>query len=307
MARINPEKNSVLFKYNGSPAVANVVNIEENVLVSPDIKSQEYKEFDGQLGNTQSYFDEYHTTTTLSLKTKLRGNDKTSVAPETPPAISDLLKACGLTETIGADNVTYTPNHGTISPSTADVYVDGKKRSVTGIVGDLTIRGEAGLCATVEVSAQGYTSVAETTSANPDVSDDLDKEALMIMNKVSSISIDGGTYEVDSFEFRTNNNIIDIYAVSVAEYSRTDFDPKISLTLNRDSADAFWTNLNNQDDAVIEIVLGSGVGKTVTLTIDTARPLNISESKGDGKLSATLEYRCLKDATSGNHFELKFA
>lgn len=307
MALIDTKKNSVLFKYGALPTAVDVVNIEDNVLISPDIKQDDFKEFDGELGNTHSYIDDEHTTASFTVKAKLRGNDKSGLALDTPPAISDLLKASGLSEAVVADtSVTYTPNHGTLTPSQALVYVDGRKRLVDGIVCDFKLSGEVGSPALVEFSAKGYTDIADVVEANPTVT--LDKEALIIVNKVSAITEDGSTFDLKSFEFSLNNEIVDIYAVNIAKFERVDFDPKISLTGYRDSADSSsWVALAAQTLKTIIITLGTGAGKTVTLTIDSARPLTNSESNDSGKLSITKEYRCVKDATSSNHFELMFS
>lgn len=302
MGLIDTNKNSVLFKYGGVPAAANVVNIEEKVLISPNVDQKEYNELDGQLGTKKSYFDDEHITTSFTIKAKLRGNDKTGVAPETPPAISDLLKASGLTETVGLSDVTYTPNHGAITPSQALVYMDGRKRAVDGIVCDFKLSGTVGECAMIEFSAQGYTDIAHTNEANPSVT--LDSEALIIVNKIIAITEDGTTFNLKSFEFSTNNETVDIYAVDLAQFERVDFDPKVSLTGYDDSASTAWTDLAAQTTKAILITLGLGVGKTVTLKVDSASPLNVNESDDGGKLGITKEYRCTKDATSGHHFEL---
>jgi len=305
MALIDTSKNSVLFKYGATPTASNVVNIEEKVSIAPDIKQSDYKELDGELGNTKSYIDPEHTTTTFTVKAKLRGNDKTGVAPESAPAIDDLLKASGLSGAAGVSDYTYTPNHGTLTPAQATVYTDGKKRVADGIVCDFKLSGTVGECAVVEFSASGYTDIAEVSEANPAVT--LDNESLMIVNKVSAVTVGGSTFNLKSFEFTLNNEVQDIYAVNIAKYERVDFDPKITLTGYRDSADTAWSDLSAQDLKTIVITLGSGAGKTVTLTIDSARPLNNNESDDSGKLSIAKEFRCLKDATSSHHFELMFS
>jgi len=306
MGLIDTNKNSVLFKYNGTPVAGDVVNIEDKVLVAPKVDQKDYNELDGELGAKKSYFDDEHITTSFTIKAKLRGNDKTGAAPDTPPAIADLLKASGLSETVEADSdVKYTPNHGVIAPSQAAVYVDGHKRVVDGIVCDFKLSGSVGECAMVEFTAQGYTDLAHTSEANPDVT--LDAEALIIVNKVTAIAEDGNTFNLKSFDFTLNNETIDIYAVSLAQFERVDFDPKISLTGYEDSASTAWADLASQSLKAISIELGSGTGKTVTLKVDSARPLNNSESDDSGKLGITKEYRCTKDATSGNHFELTYS
>ena len=306
MALVDTEKNSVLFKYGATPGVADVVNIEDKVILSPNIAQNDFKELDGELGNTQSYIDQEHTTVDFAMKVKVRGNDKTGIAVDTPPAIADLLKASGLSETINAGtDVTYTPNHGAITPSEAVVYMDGRKRAVDGIVCDFKLSGEVGNILMADFNAKGYTDIALTTEANPSVT--LDSEALMIVNKISAVTEDATTFTLKNFEFSLNNDIQDFYAVSLAQYERVNFDPKISLTGYDDTASTAWDDLAAQNVKAIEIVLGNGAGKTVTLTIDSAIPLSNSESDDSGKLGITKEYRCLKDVTSGNHFELKWS
>lgn len=305
MSLIDTKKNIVLFKYGGTPTTSDVVNIEEFVNVAPDIKTQEYKELDGELGNTKSYIDDEHTTTNFSLQAKLRGNDKTGAAPDTPPAISNLLKSAGLSETVTASSdVTYTINHGTLSASQATVYLDGRKRLVDGIVSDFKLTGEVGLCAKVEFTCSGYTNIAFVGEANPAVT--LDSEALMIVNKISAVTIDGSTFNLKSFDFGVNNEIIDIYAVDLAKYERVDLDPKISLVGYEDSTSTAWADLAAQGLKSIVITLGSGAGKTVELKIDSAMPTTNTENDDSGKLGITREFRCIKDATSGEHFELIF-
>lgn len=302
MPLIDTNKNCVLFKYGALPTASDVVNIEENVMVSPNIDQKEFKEYDGELGNTQSYFDDEHITASFTIKAKLRGNDKTGLAPETPPAISSLLKSAGLKEEIGLDSVTYVPNHGDVSPSQAVVYLDGRKRVVDGIQSNFKLSGTVGECAMVEFEAQGYTDIAYVEEVNPSVT--LDKETLMVVNKVSAVTESGATFQLKSFEFTLNNTIVDIYAVDLAEFERTDFDPKITLNGYDKTGSTAWDDLAAQNTKAILITLGNGVGKTVTLKIDAALIMNNSESDDAGKLSISKEYRCLKHATTGNHFEI---
>jgi len=306
MALINTDKNAVLFKYGATPDATNVVNIEELVNITPDVKTEDYKEFDGELGNTKSYIDPEHTTCNFTIKSKLRGNDKTGANPDTPPSIAELLKASGLSETVTADSdVTYTVNQGTLNPAEALVYIDGKKRVADGIVCNFKLSGTVGSCAIVEFTAQGYTDITETNEANPTVT--LDSESLMIVNKVSAVTIDGTVFNLESFDFDLGNDTQDIYAVGLAQFERSNFDAKVSLTGYKDSADTTWADLAGQELKSIVITLGNGTGKTVTLTIESAIPLSPKESDKNGKMSITKEFRCIKDASSGEHFKLKWS
>ena len=310
MALLDTKQNVLLFKYGGTPTADDVVNINDVVLVSPDIKQQDFKELDGEMGNTQSYIDEEHTTAQLSIKAKMRGNNKAGDALGTPPAIKDLLLSSGLTQEVQNDGdndtgVKYYPNQGNLQPSEAFVYVDGRKRVIDGIVSDFKLSGTVGEVVIAEFTSSGYTDVLFVNETNPTVT--LDSESLMIVNKVSAITVGSAVLNLKSFDFSLNNDIQDIYAINLAKYERVDFDPKISLTAYEDSASTAWDDLATQSIKSIVITLGNGAGKTVTLTIGSAKPLTNSESDDSGKLGITREFRCLKDGTSGHHFELLYS
>lgn len=307
MARQITDKSAVLFKYNGTATSANAVTVTETPFLSPDVKSQEYKEIgSGKLGQTKNYVDANNTTVQFDLVAMLRGNDKTGVAPETPPAIADLLKACGLTESIGADNVTYAPNHDDVSSSQAVVYIDDYKRVIDGAIATLKISGTVGECAKATFSVSGYTTPAATSEANPTVT--LDTESLMIVSKVSAITVDGTTINAESFDFDIGNDIKSIYAISVGEFIRTDFKPTITLSGIKTKGDeSGWNDLIAEDVREIIIVLGSGVGKTVTITASQAKTSEMSESDNDGMVNFSRTFRCQGDASGDNHYSIKWS
>lgn len=307
MARQITDKSAVLFKYNGTATSANAVTVTETPFLSPDVKSQEYKEIgSGKLGQTKNYVDANNTTVQFDLVAMLRGNDKTGVAPETPPAIADLLKACGLTEAIGADNVTYTPNHDDVSSSQAVVYIDDYKRVIDGAIATLKISGTVGECAKATFSVSGYTTPAATSEANPTVT--LDTESLMIVSKVSAITVDGTTINAESFDFDIGNDIKSIYAISVGEFIRTDFKPTITLSGIKTKGDeSGWNDLIAEDVREIIIVLGSGAGKTVTITASQAKTSEMSESDNDGMVNFSRTFRCQGDANGDNHYSIKWS
>ncbi len=307
MARQITDKSAVLFKYNGTATSANAVTVTETPFLSPDVKSQEYKEIgSGKLGQTKNYVDANNTTVQFDLVAMLRGNDKTGVAPETPPAIADLLKACGLTETIGADNVTYTPNHNDVSSSQAVVYIDDYKRVIDGAIATLKISGTVGECAKATFSVSGYTTPAATSEVNPTVT--LDTESLMIVSRVSAITVDGSTINAESFDFDIGNDIKSIYAISVGEFIRTDFKPTIALSGIKTKGDeSGWSDLIAEDVREIIIVLGSGAGKTVTITASQAKTSEMSESDNDGMVNFSRTFRCQGDANGDNHYSIKWS
>lgn len=102
MAKSLTDKTVVLFKYNGTPAVANAVTTSNVPFVKPSIKSKTYKDVGtGKLGNQKTYIDEHQTDASFDLEIILRGNDKTGTTPTNAPKISELLKASGMIESVG--------------------------------------------------------------------------------------------------------------------------------------------------------------------------------------------------------------
>lgn len=306
MARQITDKSAVLFKYNSTVSASDAVAVMTTPFLSPDVKSQEYKEIGtGKLGQTKNYVDEQNTTVDFSLEVMLRGNDKTGTAPETPPAIRELLLSCGLTETINANDVTYVPNHDYVNPSQAEIYVDGYKRLVTGAVSNLNLSGTVGECAKATFAVSGFTTPQATSATNPSVT--LDTEALLIVSKVSAVTVAGATLNVESFEMDLGNENINVYAVDTSEYIRKDFVPTITLSGIKTKGDETgWTDLVADDVKEIIIVLGSGTGKQLTITATQAKTSQMGESDNDGMVNFSRTFRLQPDATGDNHFSIKW-
>lgn len=306
MARQITDKSVVLFKYNGTVASTDAITVTTTPFLSPDVKSQEYKEIgSGKLGQTKNYVDEQNTTVEFDLEVMLRGNDKTGIAPETPPAIAELLKASGLTETIGASDVVYTPNHDTVNPSQCEVYVDDYKRVITGAIANMKISGTVGECAKATFSVSGFTTPQSISASNPTVT--LDEEALLIVSKISAVTLDGTTLNIDSFEFDLGNENINVYAVDVSEYIRKDFQPTITLSGIKTKGDeSGWTDLVADSVAEIIIVLGDSTGKQFTITASQAKTSQMGESDNEGMVNFSRTFRLQGDATGDNHFSIKW-
>lgn len=308
MAIQRTNQNVVLFKYNDTPASTDVVTNSNVPFINPDIKKNEYQIYGGKLGNKKTYVDTDHTTATLDIEVMLRGNDKTGAAPDTPPAIAELLKASGLTETVNLDtSVSYTPSHSDISPSQMAVYIDGYKRVIAGAVADLKLSANIGECVKVIFSVSGYTTPSASSEANPSVT--LDTESIGLFTKATAVTASGTNIEIDSFSFETNNEIKDNYATGKGQYDRVNFDPQINIggIKIKGADEAVWDDLESGTLKNIIITIGSEVGKTITLTIPQARIIENSESDDSGQAKYSRIYRCEGDATGDNHFSLTWS
>jgi hypothetical protein len=307
MAKQNAKKSVVLFKYNGSPTAANALTLVNTPFLSPDVKSQDYSETgSGNLGQAKSYVDEHNTTVSFDLEAFLKTNNKAGDDLDTPPAISNLFKACGLTETPTTDtDVIYTPNHDYVEGSQALVYLDGYKREVIGAVANLKISGTVGEVAKAIFTVSGFTTPEAQAQPNPTVT--LDTEALLIVSKVSAITYGGTALNIESFDFDLGNVINQNYTTGLSEFVRTDFDPMITLNGIKTKGDeSGWTELVADSVKEIKIVLGSGPGKQFTLIASQAKTKEMSESDKEGIVNFSRTFRCQGDASGNNHFSMKY-
>ncbi|MBD3830962.1 MAG: hypothetical protein IE890_10835 [Arcobacter sp.] len=307
MAKSITDKTVVLFAYNAVPTATNAITTSNVPFVKPNLKSQTYKDVGtGKLGNQKTYIDPYQTDTSFDLEVILRGNDKTGVDPTIKPKISQLLKASGLVEAVGADNVTYTPNHDYVEPSTCLVYQDDAKRQITGAMCEMKISGTVGEAAKATFTVQGFTSPAPTTETNPTVT--LDDNSLMIVSYITAVTLDGQPLNIKSFELALNNEIKLDYATALSEFVRKDFAPKLKLTGVKIKGDeTAWADLTSDELREINIVLGSGVGKTLTITASQAKTSDMEENDDDGTVGFARTFDLQGDSNGLNQFEIKWS
>lgn len=306
MAKQNSKKSVVLFNYNDTPTSSNAITLTTTPFLSPDVKSQDYEETgSGKLGQMKSYVDENNTTVSFDLEVLLKGNNKAGDALDTPPAISNLLKACGLTEVIGTNDVVYSPNHDYVEPSEAEVYIDDFKRIITGAIATVKISGTVGEAAKATFSVSGFTTPQALSATNPTVT--LDTESLLIVSKVSAITLAGTELNIENFEFDLGNVINQNYVTGLAEFVRSDFDPVVSLSGIKTKGDeSGWTELVAESVKEVKIVLGTGAGKQFTLIVPQAKTKEMGESDNDGIVNYTRTFRCQADASGDNHFSIKY-
>jgi len=306
MAKQITDKCVALFKYNASVSASNAITLISTPFLTPDVKSQEYKEIgSGKLGQSKTYVDEQNTTVEFDLELMLRGNDKTGKTPTTIPAVAELLKSCGLSQTIGTNDVVYSPNHDYISPSEAKVYIDDYARKVSGAISNMKISGAVGECAKIVFNVSGFTTPQATAQKNPTVT--LDTQALMIVSKISAITLDGTTLNVENFEFDLGNENVNVYAVGVSEFIRKDFAPKITLSGIKTKGDETgWTDLVASSVKKIVITLGNAVGKQVTINASQANTSQMSEQDNDGMVNFSRTFILEGDAKGDNHFSIKW-
>ncbi|QJR79606.1 hypothetical protein CA267_001740 [Alteromonas pelagimontana] len=88
----------------------------------------------------------------LSFTAELKGSGTAGTAPE----IGQSLRACGLSETIGAGTVTYAPVSDGHESATIYYYQDGRLYKLLGCKGNVTLNAEAGALGTAQFEFTGH-------------------------------------------------------------------------------------------------------------------------------------------------------
>ena len=224
MANQQTLKNTVLFKQGGLPTATEVVTLDGLVFVNPKVAGGEYEDIgNGQLGNKKSFVDPNNVTAEFEIPVIGRGGGAAGTAPK----FANLLKGCGLAETItAATKVEYKPG-GSLTPSQCKVFIDGYSRTITGILCDMTISGKVGDLTRFKFSAKGYTTANSTVEANPVVV--LDTANAPVVSTASVFTLAGGTVNISEFEFMLGNTIQSNYAIDQKEFYLENFDASIRI------------------------------------------------------------------------------
>ncbi len=301
MAKQLVSKNTLLLAIGAIPTATNVVTTANNVLVNPKVAVIEYKDIgNGQAGNAKSISNDDDTTADFSVDVTMRSSGGLGVAPK----YANLLKCCGLEETITAlTDVAYKPML-VEQPATAKAYMDGYVRTITGIVGDFNISGKVGELAQLSFSLKGFTDATPTAEANPAVTLDSNSQ-VVVKSAVVSIA-GGGTIELEEFTFSLNNQVEKIYAIGRKEFYIQDFSPTLKVRAVKTLGnDAHWADLQANTQKSITITLGTVAGDIIELTAPYCQPKEVSETDSSGAIVYENTWSCQSSA-GGDNFTLTF-
>jgi hypothetical protein len=302
MALQNSEKSVLLFK-NGVtlPAAADVVTLNAPFMPKPTIKSGEYKDIgNGVRGSTKGYKIADMTTIDDSIEVLVRG----SGAAGTAPKMAELLKSCGLAETVVAStSVAYKPA-STFTAGNALVYLDGEKRAITGIACDFGISGSIGELAKMSFTMKGFTSAVPTLEASPVVT--LSAVSPLVVESITAVLVGGSSVNLTKFDFKMGNDIQEAYGVNTKEYYLADFKPTITIDAIKTKDNiAHWTALSSSATVAILITLGTVAGNKVEISVPYAFNSTTSESDESGKVIFNQSY--VAQAVAGNdNFTITF-
>ena len=302
MAKQVVKRNTLLLATGAAPTAADVITTDNVIAISPKAAVIEYNDMgNGKAGNAKTITNNDDVTAEFDVDVIARSSGGVGVAPK----YASLLKCCGLKETIDTTNgiVTYTPEL-LEQPASATAYVDGYKRDITGIVGDMTISGTVGDKAMFKFSLKGFTTLDPIVEANPSVS--LDTNTILMVTSASVVTAGLDTIDLQEFEFNLGNSIEKAYAIGTKEFFAGDFKPTIRVkAIKTKGNDTHWSDLKNSSPKEVVITLGTAAGDILELRIPNAKPNDVSED-ASGEYVVYNETWLCENVNGGDNFTLTY-
>lgn len=308
MAILDSRRVVVAAKYGATATGSDAVAISnEDVRLSPNVQTGSFKCLNGKLGNKTTWKNTDNVSAEgANIECYLTGNDSTGAALDTLPDWDEMYKICGLDATVVADtSVTYAPSQTQPSDaSTVVVWRDGLKRTLSGVVGTLSINGTVGEPIKQSVSVSGFTTLTSTADANPTASC-VDDSLLLVLKSIDTITIGGTAYKGSSFSLTQGNDIQKLYAIGTKDFERVDFDSSLEITYYKEN-EAIYTTFANGTQVAVSITAGQVDGKAVKITAAQAIVESITEGSNQSKETVTVKFNLQGDATGINQFNIKF-
>lgn len=309
MALQDSKKVVFALKYNGAVAGTDAIPISsEDVRLSPVVASGSYKCLNGKIGSKTVWVNSENTVVEgATVDGLLTGNDATGTALATLPSWDAIYQACGLTATVVAStSVTYTPSQNQPSgATTCAIWRDGNKRTLSNVLGSLTLSGVVGEPMKQTASLYGFTSSISTADANP-TAVCTNEALLLVLKSIDTVTVGGTACKAQSFTLDQGNDIQKQYFIGVKGYERVDFDASLELVFLKENDNAYTDFIAGTSQAVV-ITAGQTNGKKVKITVGQAViSENPTESSINGKEAITVKYHCKGDATGINQFAIKF-
>lgn len=302
MSKQLTSKSTVLVNASTIPVAGDVITTDNNVLVSPKTKNITYKDMgNGAQGNEKSLINDDYVTAEFSLDVIAKPASAAGVAP----SIAQLFKICGLSETVEAGvSVIYAPSSTSLSGK-ATAYLDGSKRDITGIAGDFGFSGTIGGTLKFSFSLKGFTTLEETTEANPTVT--LDTAEPFVIKSITALTVGGSELDIESFDFSMAAAIEEIYAANRKEFYISDFKPNMKMKgVKTKGNQAHWSELKANTKKALIVTLGSEAGKKLTFSAPYCAPVDVSENESGGKVVYERTWNC-QNNTGNDNFQIKYS
>lgn len=319
MALVNTKKTALFIKSGATVPVppANFLEVEEEIILTPNVTITEFKRINGKLGSNDSYADTCDTTISQTVAHKMRSSNSDESALETPPAYGELLKIGGFSETIttttpGEETVVYT-NSQTPSKGSALAYVDGYKHSITNsLVADLTFNFAIGKAATISAALSAFIDNAgvATSAAVPSVT--LNDEPCLLVSCADIMTAGGTSIKADSIKITMGSQVEKFYGMNIKEFNIQDYTIKVVATFYPENAD-YNDAINALKAETVEALViklgtnGTGSlinGKSVEVTASLGKANSFSDSTDKSTLKREFTWLLQGDST-GKAIEIK--
>lgn len=229
----------------------------------------------------------------------------------TPPRIGDLWEACGLAETIGGADVTYTPASASLKSNTMYFYLDGLLYKLLGAVGNFKMSGKAGEPVYFEFEKVGlYQDDADANIVSPtfesnyripplsmSVSMTLDSIATFVLRE---FNIDMGIPIINRLDMKATHGY--------AGFMVGKRNPTGNIIIEAESKATYdtLTKFKNSTEVACTITIGSIAGNKLEISMPKMTYTNVGIENADGlvtfNLPITLNYN---SGSGGGDISLK--
>lgn len=311
--RVNTKNFGLYIKQGATLPVApaNFIEVDEKILLTPNVTVENFKRFNGRLGANDSYADTCNTAVEgVSVSHKMRYQNGAGTALDTVPDYGELLKISGFTETVdstpSAETVTYTWDTSA-SPTlgSAVYFIDGNKQTMTNtIAGNAVFNFEIGKSAMLNFAMSGFldNKGISTLEANPVTT--LSDEGCLIVGCADIYTEDGTQLNPTNISIDMGSQINKFYGMGLKEYQLTDFEPKITTDFYLDNADYNDAMQKLVDQSYVNVVIKLGTlngvevnGKTVLFTINNVKFSTFSDSDENDTIKRSHELMLTANST----------
>lgn len=271
MGKMNTKKTALFLKSGAvlPAAPANFLEVEEELLITPDVPVEEFKRINGLLGSNDSYANTDFIKFSQTISTKMRVQNGAGDALDTVPEYGELLILGGFDQTIdttvGEETVIYTNTQNPVVGS-AVAYIDGfKHQSAGSVAADITFNFPIGKAATISASLSGYldNKGVAATEATPSVT--LNPESCLLVGKADIMTAGGVAVVPDNISIAVGAEIQEFQGMGRGEFEMTDYMIKVTADFYPENANynSAVTKLGADLVEALIIKLGTNAGTLV--------------------------------------------
>jgi hypothetical protein len=233
----------------------------------------------------------------FTFSAEVKGSGTAGTAPE----IGQLLRACGLDETVSAStSVTYAPVSASLESGTAYIYEDGKLIKVTGCRGNVSFTGEAGGIIKASFTLTGHVTAQTDAAIATPTYDTTEPEPFIN----GSFTIDSYAAVISALSFDMSNqlsmpasvNAVDGYdEISIVSRDvNGSIDPLDELVATEDYLGNFTSGASM---ALTTGAIGATGGNILTISMPAVTYRDVSPADRDGIAGLDLPFGAAESST----------